>query len=60
MLTHALCDGLGVAEGEEDHDERREEGRLDEIVAAQAAAEKVVSIGRPTAVGFPNFNARFE
>ena len=36
LLTHALCDGLSVAEGEEDDDERREEGRLDEVVAAQA------------------------
>ena len=36
LLTHALGDGLRVAEGEEDDDERREEGRLDEVVAAQA------------------------
>ena len=48
-LTHALRDSLGVAEGEEDNDERREEGRLDEIVAAEAAPERGLSEGKPTA-----------
>ena len=55
LLTHALGNGLGVAEGEEDEDERGEEGRLDEVGAPQAVeAEKALAEGRPTASGLSN------
>ena len=59
MLTHALRHSLCVAEGEEDEDEQREEGRLDEVGAAQATAEKVLAKGRPTAVGFTQLQHTF-